>query len=238
MPAIAYSSQGSGVATEASGGALSPLCPATVNGNDILIAHAWYEGTATTPSTPSGWTLLAGPYTVESAFRHWVFGKLAYGDEDGATVAFGTPAVTTMRAARVYSFTGYEAGLITEVVLGFAHISHATDPQMPTVTTTVRGGLAVALVGQADDNPQASATGESGGDWTEAVAEYAQAATTPDSGMGVQTCRPTADPGTVSGGSISTVDDPCGVIAFEIRPYPHESFNLLTSPKTHPRNFA
>ena len=239
MPAIAYSSQGAGVATEASGGALSPLCPATVNPKEILIAHPWYEGITEVPSTPAGWTLLAGPYTVEAAFRHWVFGKIAIGNEGGAAVAFGSPAVTTMRAARVYSFTGYEAGLLTEVVQGFAHISHATDPQMPTVTTTVPGARAVALIGQADDNAQANATGESGGDWVEAVAAYTQLATTPDSGLGIQTCVPTGNPGTVSGGSVSTVDDPCGVIAFEIRPYPYASFHPLDPGRlSHPRNFG
>lgn len=217
--AIAYKFAGSGVATEASGGALSPLCPATVDANDILIAHCGYEGTATAPSTPGGWTLLSGPHVVQTTnSRHWIFGKIADGTEDGAAVAFGSPAVTTMRAARVYSFSGFVAGSITDLVRGFAHISHATDPQMPTVTTTVAGALAVAAVWQADDNAQASATGESGGDWVEAVAEYLQSATTPDSGMGLQTCTPTADPGTVTGGSISTTDDPCGVIGFEIRP--------------------
>lgn len=221
LMAITYKSQGSGVVTEASGGALSPLCPATVDANDILIAHCAYEGVTTAPSTPAGgWALLGGPYTVETAYRHWIFGKIADGTEDGAAVAFGTPAVTTLRVARVYSFAGYVSGLITDVVpaASFAHLSHATDPQMPTVTTTIAGALAIACVFQADDNAQASATGASGGTWSEAVAEYIQSATTPDTGMGIQTCTPTANPGTVSGGSIATTDDPCGVIAFEIRP--------------------
>src|SRR3990167_9996686 len=141
--AIAYKSQGAGVVTEASGGALSPLCPAVVAANDILIAHCGYEGTTTTPDTPSGWTLVGGPYTIESAHRHWIFGKIAAGTEDGGAVAFGAPAVTTMRTARVYSFSGRVAGSITELVPsgGFAHLSHATDPQMPTVSTTITGAL-------------------------------------------------------------------------------------------------
>lgn len=199
---------------------MSPACPATVNANDILIAHVFYEGTTTTPDTPSGFTLLGGPYTIESAYRHWVFGKIAAGTEDGAAVAFGTPAVTTFRAGRVYSFTGWVSGTITDNVpaASFSHISHATDPQMPTVTTTVTGALAVACIAQADDNPQASATGATGGTWAEAVAEYVQSATTPDTGMGLQTCTPTANPGTVTGGSDATLNDPVGVIGFEIRP--------------------
>jgi hypothetical protein len=214
--AVAYKSAGALVTAETSGAALSPLCPATVDANDILIAHAWYEGTSTAPSTPSGWELLAGPYTVESAYRHWVFGKIAAGTEDGSAVAFGTPAVTTMRAARVYSFSGYVAGTILQLVRNFAHLSHATDPQMPTVVTTVAASLAVGLVGQADDNAQASATGESGGDWTLAV-EGNSLATTPDVSLSVQTAA-MANPGTISGGTVSTANDPCGVIGFELRP--------------------
>lgn len=214
--AIAYSAAGTGATTEASGGDLAPTCPATVNANDILIAHVGYEGTTTAPSTPTGWTLLAGPFTIETAHRHWVFGKLAVGTEDGAAISFGTPAVTTMRTGRIYSFTGYVSGTIGQICHFYAHISHATDPQMPTVTTSLAGGLAVACIFQLDDNATGSATGETGGDWTEAVAEYTQSATTPDSGLSLQTCTPTANPGTVTGGTISTTDDPCGVIAFAI----------------------
>ncbi|MGH9462441.1 MAG: hypothetical protein ACRD1X_14585 [Vicinamibacteria bacterium] len=216
--AIAYKSQGAGVATEASGASLAPACPATVDAGDVLIAHIGFEGTSDSPSTPSGWTLLGGsPYTIESAHRHWIFGKIADGTEDGATVDFGSNAITTVRTARIYSFSGRVAGSITALVTGFAHLSHATDPQMPTVTTTLAGALAVACIWQADDNPQANATGETGGDWVEAVAEYVQSATTPDTGMGIQTCTPTGDPGTVTGGSVSTLNDPCGVIGFEIK---------------------
>ena len=231
--AIAYKSAGAGVVTEASGGALTPLCPATVDAGDILIAHCAYEGTTTTPSTPSGWELLGGPYTVETAYRHWIFGKVAAGTEDGAGgCAFGTPAVTTLRVARIYSFSGRVAGTILELVpaASFAHLSHATDPQMPTVTTTITGALAVACTFQADDNAQAPATGESGGDWVEVSDghEYIQAATTPDTCLHLQFCIPTADPGTVTGGTVATVNDPCGVIGFQIKPSNPQSLTPTT----------
>ena len=215
--AITYKSQGAGVSTETSGAALSPLCPATVDAGDILIAHTYWEGTASAPNTPSGWTLLDGPRVIESTIgRHWIFGKIADGTEDGAAVAFGSPAVTTMRAARVYSFAGRVSGSITDLCLGFAATSHATDPQMPSVTTTVAGALAVACVAQNDNNTAAAATGESGGDWIEAVAEYV-AALTPGLMLQIQTAD-MATPGTISGGSVATANDPCGVIGFEIRP--------------------
>lgn len=219
--AITYKSQGAGVSTETTAVSTSPACPAVVDANDILIAHIYVEGTALAPSTPSGWTLLDGPRVIESTIaRMWVYGKLAAGTEDGAAVTFiTTPVSVDMRAARIYSFSGYSSGTITDVVpaLSFAFLSHATDPQMPTVTTTVAGALAVALVGQNDNNAFVSPTGETGGDWVEAVAEYT-VALTPGLSLGIETCTPTTDPGVVTGGSIATTNDPCGVIGFEIRP--------------------
>jgi hypothetical protein len=216
--AITYKSQGSGVSTETSGAALSPLCPATVDANDILIGHVFWEGTTTAPSTPANWTLLSGPHVIETTIaRHWVFGKIADGTEDGAAVAFGAPAVTTQRGARIYSFAGYVAGTIEDVVRGFAHTSHATDPAAPDVTTTQAGALAVLLVGQNDNNTFGSFTGETGGNYTEATAEFS-ANLTPGFSMGIQTATPTSDPGTITGGGDATTNDPVGVIGFEIRP--------------------
>ena len=217
MADIAYKSQGAGASTETSGAALSPLCPATVDAGDILLAHVYFEGTATTPSTPSGWTLLSGPHVIETTIgRMWLYGKIADGSEDGAAVAFGTPAVTTMRAARVYSAAGRINGTITQLVTQFAFTSNANDPTFPTVATQKVGARAFAFVAQNDNNTFANATGESGGDWVEAVAEYT-VALTPGFSLGIQTCVPTANPGTVSGGSDNTLNDPAGVLVCQIQ---------------------
>jgi hypothetical protein len=216
--AIAYKSAGTGVASETSGFNLQPACPTVVDAGDILIIHAYFEGTATTPSTPAGFTLLHGPEVIETTIgRHWIYGKIAAGTEDSASNSLGSAAVTTMRSARCYSFSGRVSGTITDLVVGFAATSHATDPQMPSVTTTVAGARAVACVVQNDNNALAAATGMSGGTWTEAVAEFVSPLT-PGLVLQLQTCIPTADPGTVSGGSVAATNDPSGVIGFEIRP--------------------
>jgi hypothetical protein len=216
--AVAYKSAGAGVSTETSGAALSPQCPATVDAGDVLIAHVFWEGTTTAPSTPGGWTLLYGPAVIETTIaRHWIFGMIAAGTEDGAAVAFGNPAVTTQRGARIYSFSGRTSGTIEEITDKFSDTSHATDPQMPAVTTSQAGSLAVAFIAQNDNNTAGNATGATGGTWTEAVAEYV-AALTPGLMMQLQTCTPTSDPGTVFGGSVATTNDPCSTIGFEIMP--------------------
>src|SRR5688572_22291201 len=217
--AITYKSQGGGVSTETSGAALSPLCPATVDAGDILILHIFWEGTTTAPSPPGAWTILgSSPYVIETTIaRHWVYGKIADGTEDGAAIACGSPAVTTQRGARIYSFAGRTDGTITSLVNGFAHLSHATDPAMPTVTTTQAGALAVALVAQNDNNTFGNPTGESGGDWVEALAAEFSANLTPGFSMGICSATPTGNPGTISGGTIATTNDPVGVIGFQIK---------------------
>lgn len=220
--AIAYKSSGAGAGTETSGAALNLACPATVDANDILIAHVMHTGTTTAPSTPSGWSLLYGPANVgtTATARHWCFGKLADGSEDGASISFGTAGGTNGRAGRIYSFSGYAAGSLADVVpaASFSDIPHATDPQGPSVTTTVAGAVAVALMCQDDNNTPPAITGMSGGTWAE-NAEYVNATWGPQGiQMSINTCTPTADPGTVSGGAQVATNDEAGTIGFEIRP--------------------
>lgn len=218
MAQIAFKGSGAGAATETSGAACSPASPATVDAGDILIIHAYFEGTATAPSTPSGFTLLFGPSVIQTTIgRHWIYGKVAAGNEDGAANALGSQAVTTMRSGICYSFSGRVSGDITNLVRGFAETTHATDPQMPTVGTTHPHSLAISCVVQNDNNALAAATGESGGDWVEAVAEFVSALT-PGLVLQLQTATITVPPGTISGGSVTATDDPSGVIGFEIRP--------------------
>lgn len=219
--AIAYKSSGAGAGTETSGAALNLVCPATVDANDILIAHVLHTGTSTAPTTPSGWSLLYGPANVgtTATARHWCFGKLADGSEDGATISFGTAGGTNGRAGRIYSFSGYASGVLADVVpaASFSDIPHATDPQGPTVTTTRVGALAVALCCQDDNNTPPAITGMSGGTWAE-QAEYVNATWGPQGiQMSINTCTPTSNPGTVSGGSIAITNDEAGTIGFEIR---------------------
>lgn len=229
--AIAYKSAGAGVATETSGGALSPANPATVDAGDILILFLAYEGTTTAPSPPGSWTLLAGPHNVGTASvaRVWMYGKIADGTEDGATNACGTPAVTTQRAARIYSFSGRVSGTITELVTAFSTVlAGDSDPTGPTVTTTVAGALACALVYQHDNNTLETFAGSSD-TWTErgTVGGYIFALT-PGGVLDLLTATPAADPGTVSGGAMTVVNDPWVVLGFQISPSPEV---LVPTPK-------
>lgn len=222
--AIAYKSAGAGVSTETSGAALSPACPATVDANDILLLFTAWEGTTNAPTDPAGWTKLASsPYNVGSAAvvaRVWLYGKIAAGTEDGATVALGSPAVTDQRAARIYSFSGFSAGTITDLIpsASFSSAVGDADPTGPTVVTTVAGSLACAFVYQNDNNTLETFAGSSD-TWTErgTVGGYIFALA-PGGVLDLLTATPAADPGTVSGGAMTVTNDPWVVIGFEIRP--------------------
>jgi hypothetical protein len=226
--AVAYKGAGAGSGTETSNAQLALVCPATVAQNDILIAHVIYLNNSTQPTTPEDWTRLytssglgAGLGTGTPTGRAYVYGKLAVGNEDGATINFGTAGGTSGRYGRIYSFSGYVSGTITDVVPSdsFADTPSETDPSAPDITTTVTGSLAVALVAQDDNNSIGSFTGESGGNWTEAVAEYTSSTIGSQGCMcQLQTATPTANPGTITGGTYNTSNDENSTIVFEIRP--------------------
>jgi hypothetical protein len=221
--AVAPKAAGAGAGTEVNAAALSLLCPATVDVNDILIAHVIWLDLISAPSTPAGWAPLYGPANlgITAVGRAWVFGKLAAGTEDGAAIGFGTAGGTAGRYGRIYSFSGYVSGTILQIIPAdsFTDIPHATDPQAPTVTTTVAGARACALVAQNDNNTIDSFTGETGGDWVEAFAEFVDTAIGAQGCMAqLQTAIPTADPGTITGGTFNTANDPTSVIGFQIAP--------------------
>lgn len=221
--AVAYSSSGAGVGTETNGAALQPACPATVNAGEVLVAHVVHLNTTTAPENPAGWKLMYGPANIGVTTvqgRHWCFAKVADGSEDGASVSFGTAGGTSGRAARIYSFTGRTGGQIDNImpISQFSSIPHDTDPQGPTVNSLMAGALAVALKVQDDNNTPTAIASSSGGSWTER-AEYINATWGPQGiCMAIDTCTPTGDPGTVSGGAEVATNDEAGVIGFVITP--------------------
>lgn len=221
--AIVFATSGAAEAQTTTGADLSPVVSvSTVNPGDILIAHVFYRDTTTTPSTPSGWTLLFGPADVGTTpvARHWVYGKVGVGGEEGTSISFGTGGGTALRFAICYRYTGRVSGTISQLcpAASFSSVPHATDPMAPTVTTTETGALAVAVGGQSDDNVQEVFAGSSGGTWVLRGAEVFTGGL--QAARFLQDCIPTGDPGTVSFGAMTVINDPSGTIGFEIRTQP------------------
>ena len=229
--AIAYKSQGAGISTETSGANLVPLCPATVDAGDILLAHIVVLDATSALSTPSGWTLLFGPSglgTGTPTGRAWAYGKIADGTEDGAGINFGSLASTIGRLGRIYSFSGYVSGTIADIIpaASFTANSSETDPIIQAVTTTIGGAKAVALISQDDNNSHDGLGAVSDGTWVEAVADYVDSAVGPQGAcLQIQVGTPTANPGTISGGTVAGTNDEANTLNFEIRPEALSNFS-------------
>lgn len=220
---IAYKSAGAGTSTEVTSANLTPLAPATVDAGDILIGHIVVLNAASSLSTPSGWTLLYGPAnlgTVTPTGRAWAYGRIADGSEDGAAINFGSLASTVGRLGRIYSFSGYSSGTITDVVpaASFNQNRNELDPYIQPVTTTVSGAKAVALVSQDDNNSHAALGAVTGGTWAEPVTDYVDTAVGAQGAkLQLQVGTPSTDPGTIAGGVVAGTDDEANAISFEIR---------------------
>ena len=221
--AIAYKSQGAAVATATSGAALSPLTPAVVDANDILIAHVWYRDTTTTPSTPSGWTLLSGPHTLVAS-RSFVYGRIAAASDDAVAAAFGTAGGTVLRMAQIFSYSGWTSGVITDNVFDFVFGEAATAAITDVDRTLNAGEMGVNLVAIEDDLPAPSFSATTGGTgtWTENVAETVSSLGS-DGTIGIQTCTATASGNTFTRGAA----DNWGIVGLTIRPAPPSATNLV-----------
>jgi len=169
-PALQQSSSG---VTTAAVGSLTPTYPSTgLAAGDTFWLHVTARNQTTTVTTPSGWTLVTGPDNVATTARSYIFAKIAAGSESGTiTVAFGADAAVC-KAARIYRFRG--GGIVPQSTVLLSG-SDATI-EAPTLTATTPNALALAFVSEDSNRSVSSWTGETGGDWTEAVSEFLTAA--------------------------------------------------------------
>jgi hypothetical protein len=215
MAAPSYQAAGAGFRD--SGGPLLVPYPSGISAGHLLILQAVCR-TSDAFTTPTDWALLFGPDDSTGLLqaRQYIFVKSATGSESGTLSVAGT---VNDSEARMYRFIDWAN--TTPIEDNFEDTDAYTEGsdnsiEMPSVTTTGAEELAVAFVQIADDNAVASATGESGGDWTEALAEYTQT-TGEDVCMQLQTATMAAA-GTISGGTTSmSVSDPWQVRAFAIK---------------------
>jgi hypothetical protein len=213
MALPAYAAAGAGVRD--SDGPLVPY-PTGISAGDLLVLQC-VGRTVDTWTTPTGWTLLYGPDNSTGAIQNEqvIFVKSATGSESGSLQLAGP---LNDCEARMYRFTGWANATPIADNFEAGATANGTDNsiEIPSVTTTGTDELVVAFIAIADDNAVASATGETGGDYTEAVAEYTQT-TGDDVCMQLQTAGKAAA-GTISGGVVSmAASDPWVVRAFAIK---------------------
>lgn len=208
VPVLAASGTGAATLTTT----LAVPYPASVGTGHLLLMHILVRDvTSGAPTTPGSWSLLHSD--AFSSFDQYTYSLIAAGGEtgnldvtvitDGAGGVFG----------RMYRFTGDDVDWQFEDP---DVLSGTTSPVlMPDVTTTAANRLCISLTAVSDNNIADSATGETGGDWIEAVAEFADA--TGLDGMLVLQTADMAAAGTISGGSYGIgANDPWVNRAFAI----------------------
>lgn len=210
--AVTFVAAGAGAADDGSPVSIAVPYPAGLADDDLLIAQIMSRNTASTIGTPpSGWTLLVGPDTGASTFRQWLYYKASDGTETGTETWTISGAALFM--GRMYAFRGALLSSFAEdsdVATG-----NSTTVTCPAVTTSASDQLVVAFTAIADDNAQSDFTGETGGNLTEAVAEYTSTLGL-DGSIGLQIAA-MSSPGTISGGSMTIASDPWICRAFAIR---------------------
>jgi hypothetical protein len=221
-PQVTYVGAGDGSGTT---GNPTPTYPSGLQADDLILLQVTVRDTYYTPTTPNGFTLLYGPDSTGTG-RQWIYYKFATGSESGPlTVTIGG---YSCKMARMYSFRNVALSNFTESG-GFGSGSWSTI-NAESVTTDGTNRLAVSFVFVNDNNDVGSFSGETGGDWTEAVDEYQYSGPyyNDDGCIQLQTAT-MASAGTISGGSCYMGgNDPWGVRAFALKPKAASSSWVIT----------
>jgi len=235
VAAVGYVGAGNGALWES--GAAVAVTKTSVTVGNFIILHAYVDaGSTVNLSSHSGVENLAGTANaitgpLDGGFQvgatalgaHGVYLGRATGTTVSVSIAGSGPDVY----ARIYEFSGVsrastEAGVVENGVATSAE-AHGTGTSVADVgvTTNGRDRLALNFVAINDDATGLAAfAGESGGDWTLAVAIY-ETATGTDATLGLMIATMSAA-GTINGGADTITSDGWGVIGFALKP--RESF--------------
>ncbi len=162
-------------------------------------------------------------HTFSTALHGQLWVGRATSTSVSVSVAGGTSGVDTY--SRLYEFADVNTGTALTDILENGSAGSTGTPTTATSTTIADSGvttlgdnrLALQFVFVNDDNALDAFTGQTGGDWTEAVAEYLTATGT-DAAIGLQIAT-VASAGTIDGGTDAmAASDRWGVIGFALLP--------------------
>jgi FlaG/FlaF family flagellin (archaellin) len=192
----------------------TPSYPTGLQMNDLILLQVTVRDTSNTPSTPSGFTLLYGPDSTGTG-RQWIYYKFSTGSESG-TLSIHIPG-SASAVARMYAFRNVALSSFNEGG-GFGSGSSSTV-NAQSVATSGDKRLAVSFVYVTDNNGLDSFSGETGGNWVEAVTEFQY---NPSGGIDATIQLQTATmatTGTINGGNDNmSSSDSWGVRAFALIP--------------------
>jgi uncharacterized repeat protein (TIGR02543 family) len=172
---VTFISAGTGSGT--TNGNPTPGYPTGLQANDLILLQVTVRGDSTpTITPPAGFALLYGPdatggsgYSGDERVTQWIYYKFSTGSESGTDTVTIT-GTNYDRAARMYAFRNVALTSFTEG----ASFGIGNDDVILAQSLTTSGDkrLAVSFVSVNNDISVGSFTGESGGDWTEAVGEF------------------------------------------------------------------
>lgn len=152
-------------------GTTTPAFPATVvQGNFLLLHVALSDSTSPTVTTPTGWTAIGGFPAGASVTKQFAYYKVADGTETGSESV--TITNDAGGASRIYRFS---SGSGAEAADGSRTAASSTSMPATDVTTLGNNRLVCQLFAAWTNTTIGDITGETGTDYTEAVAEYANA---------------------------------------------------------------
>lgn len=215
---------------------------------NVIVYHQFIDGTSSTgvptvsdssvenlAGTNNALTDVSGLLDVGSpaAAKHRVY----MGRAKSTTVTINQSTSGNDMYCRVYEFAGVHTGTSLSDVIenGSAGLAQTVNGTSTTITdcdviTLGADRLALNFVGVNDDNTLDAFSGQSGGTWAEAVAEYAESTGT-DAALGLQSAT-MASAGTIDGGSDTmAASDAWGVIGFALIP-------AASGPTEHQGSFA
>lgn len=170
---VAFQAAGVGaIEAPSSGGSIDIPYPSGIVSGNVLILHmVAKDATAAAALTaPSGWTSIASVLSGGGLVRAAGFYKIADGTETGNLAFSHTSADADVYiAGRMYRFS---PGASIESGSATGTDTSSTTMSSVAVTTTGTGGLAVQLYSAAVN----TTIGDTGSTYTEATAEYANAA--------------------------------------------------------------
>jgi hypothetical protein len=152
-------------------GTTTPAFPATVvQGNYLLLQVSLSDSTSPVVTTPTGWSSIGGFPSGSNVAKQYAFWKIADGTEAGTQSVSITTDVGG--ASRIYRFSN---GSGAESAAGSRAAASSTSMPATDVTTLGSNRLAIQLFAAWTNTTIGNITGETGTDYTEAVAEYANA---------------------------------------------------------------
>lgn len=188
--AIAFRASAGGKG-EAPGTDVNLTYPATIAANDVILVFLYYAGTGVTGLTPSGFTLVDGPFDKSTVLRSYLFAKVAAGTEAGTTLTVSVSASTSAkRYVNLLSYSGTDTTTPLQTDQGFVEVTAGTTHTAPNVSVSGTGAWVVEAYA---DRGSPGSTG-----WT-TPAGFTKRDEQVGSGGAAITCA-TADKGPVSAG--------------------------------------